>query len=190
MVNFKKVILSLLAVGFSKVFGDNIPGYYKLDNSKYRQCTTVDCSEVDAINENCEGKADVGKLYKDTKDRNKIKLCSSVDSDFFFGISFGDSDKKYLIKHVKEGDNAFKFDREANYYVLAVSENAIVFDPIAEFEDLCALKSSGEVVDRKEDFCSSDSLGRYFTCKRGKCLLNCNQVMVKMNLMKKLPIVK
>jgi len=71
-------------------------------------------------------------------------------------------------KEEEELGNIFNFDRSAKYYVLKVKEKSITFDPTAEFTDQGAL-TSGQVVDRKTDFCDSNSSGKYFTCIRGKC---------------------
>jgi len=78
--------------------------------------------------------------------------------------------KQYIVHHTKNSNNVFNIDSYSKdaYYVVSVSTDAIILDVSVTEEDLCA-DTSGELVDRRSDFCSDRSSGMYYTCIRGKC---------------------
>jgi len=143
------------------------------------QCSSATCQSISFpnIKKECNASTD-GKLIKTGKNYSictKINQFdtskSTINLENYISIPFTASehdDDRYLIHHAGE---VFNFDHTATttYYVVRRNATAIVFDPTFEsVKDHCA-NTSGLMVDRVTDFCSSDSSGMYYTCTNGKC---------------------
>jgi len=157
-----------------------LPGFYmsKCDSNKYIQCSNKLCTSksLPEDEQECDSTVD-GKLIKTNSvfslctKINKWNSQNDINSENYISIPFSNTENendKYLIHHKGE---IFNFDRTITITNYVVSKNltTIVFDPlIKDFKDQCAL-TSGIIVDRLNDFCSSDSSGMYYTCTLGKC---------------------
>jgi len=158
-----------------------VPGYYmnKCNEERYIQCSSKGCKskKLPTVNEGCHTSTD-GKLIKMDDELvvctkvNELNYTSKeVNTSRYVGISFLPStneEDRYLIHHA--GD-VFSFERTTsnNYYVVSKNTTSIVFDPNYKYvKDYCTSISS-LIVNRLEDFCSSNSSGMYYTCTTGKC---------------------
>jgi len=164
----------------SYTYNNPIPGFYmnKCNNKKYIQCSSKFCTSkiLPEDDEECNSSTD-GKLIKTgnifsvcTKINKLNTQANEVDSTKYISIPFTTSNvnDRYLIHHA--GD-IFNFNRSTltTYYVVSKNTTSIIFDPTYEnVIDYCA-NTSGLIIDRISDFCSSDSSGMYYTCTTGIC---------------------
>jgi len=146
-------------------------GYYK-NKSEYIKCSKAGCETLTPAEVTCD-KNNEGKLIK--SDGN-IGLCTkinklnsnTIDKENYVIIKFDGDGVDYLVHH-KDDSEVFNFDNTAAvYYVVTVSADAIQFNPAFTKTDHCA-KSSGELINRKTDFCSTTSSGMYYNCISGLC---------------------
>ncbi|ORX43067.1 scaffoldin, partial [Piromyces finnis] len=149
-----------------------LPGYYKYkdiegtDNyvkcDRYEKCEDITSSlltkSICKVN---------GELIINSRSENKVGIC--LENKAYTFVEFGENDKNYVVSQNVE---LFGFDAKTTHVLLKISTNSITFDNTAkDFEDQCVLKgdNNGYIVDRKVDFCSTDSTDMYYTCKSGKC---------------------
>jgi len=156
-----------------------IPGYYKGDLG-FIECDSKNkCTKLDNPTGVCvNGEVENGGLAKNIAEdgTEEYGICLKHNNKYVF-VKFEDpvqskdggetEEKKYVISHESE---LFGFDAKTTYVTLKVSEMSITFDTSVNVSDQCVIASEGFITSRKEDFCSSDSTGKYYTCENGKCI--------------------
>jgi len=159
------------------------PGFYVLvGEDNYAKCTAKDgCASVskpsDVDKTSCT-QVDDGKLV--LLDNDNVVLCTKInqlkdddttDTNKYTAISFTnspDTTDRYLIHRA---DGVFNFDAiNAAYYVVKTTTTSITYDGAYPNVDNQCADTSGKLQDRKTDFCSPNSSGMYYTCKKGKCV--------------------
>jgi len=138
----------------------------------------ISCSKKDLPKKNKENKCNnesTGKLINIGHEDDEYVFClGKFGFDYPYNypyIKLRGSNKygNYFVKHTfPSTKNVFTFESEALYYIVKYDEYGIAFDENLNFTDHCA-NTSGRAITRKEDFCSSNSSGLYYTCKNGIC---------------------
>jgi len=155
------------------IFLPEYESYYiecKRNDNGNISCTKKDLPKINSENE-CNNES-TGKLINI---ENEYVFCLGKFGFNYPYIKLRGSKEEYgkygnyFVKHTfPSTKNVFSFESEALYYVVKYDKYGIAFDKNLNYTDHCA-DTSGIAITRKEDFCSSNSSGLYYTCKNGIC---------------------
>ncbi|ORX43054.1 hypothetical protein BCR36DRAFT_147801 [Piromyces finnis] len=149
------------------------PGFF-IQCEKSKGCKLVNISK---ISKSVPPNFSSGTLEKDG-DKILINMghFSGKQTFFYrqFPMTYDLNENRYLISHnpyyYESGEKVsiFSWDDEANFYVVKLGSNYVLFDSTFNETDHCSTDYL-RLITRKEDFCSPDSSEKYLDCVNGIC---------------------